>query len=60
MLIVRELLGGLYFGEPRGFTDTNGITSAVNTMRYSVDEVERIARVPLTLHESAAESHLGR
>jgi 3-isopropylmalate dehydrogenase len=45
MLIVRELLGGLYFGEPRGFTGANGVTSAVNTMRYSVDEVERIARV---------------
>ena len=45
ILIVRELLGGLYFGEPRGFTGTNGSTVAVNTMRYSVEEIERIARV---------------
>src|SRR5436190_21306979 len=45
ILIVRELLGGLYFGEPRGFVGPNGTTSAVNSMRYSVEEVERVARV---------------
>jgi 3-isopropylmalate dehydrogenase len=45
ILIVRELLGGLYFGEPRGFSGANGSTAAVNTMRYSVEEIERIARV---------------
>ena len=43
LLIVRELLGGLYFGEPRGFKPKD--SSAFNTMRYSVDEVERVARV---------------
>ena len=43
LLIVRELLGGLYFGEPRGFEV--GDTSAFNTMRYGVDEVERVARI---------------
>ena len=41
VLIVRELLGGLYFGEPRGTTG-NG---AFNTMRYSEPEIERIAHV---------------
>ncbi|MEN3326395.1 MAG: 3-isopropylmalate dehydrogenase [Acidobacteriota bacterium] len=41
ILIVRELLGGLYFGEPRGID--SGI--ATNTMRYSVEEIERVARV---------------
>lgn len=45
ILIVRELLGGLYFGEPRGVTSTNGTTVAHNTMRYSVDEIERVAKV---------------
>jgi 3-isopropylmalate dehydrogenase len=44
VLIVRELLGGAYFGEPRGYTDDER-TSAFNTIRYSVEEVERIARV---------------
>ena len=43
MLIVRELLGGLYFGTPRGFNDDN--SEAHNTMRYSVAEVERVAHV---------------
>ena len=42
ILIVRELLGGLYFGEPRGFTDS---TVATNTMSYSVSEIERVARI---------------
>jgi 3-isopropylmalate/(R)-2-methylmalate dehydratase large subunit len=41
LLIVRELLGGLYFGEPRGRTPDE----AFNTMRYSASEVERVARV---------------
>ena len=43
MMIVRELLGGLYFGEPRG-VNADG-TEAFNTMRYSRSEVERVARV---------------
>ena len=41
ILIVRELLGGLYFGEPRGIKSN----VATNTMRYSVEEVERVAKV---------------
>jgi 3-isopropylmalate dehydrogenase len=45
ILIVRELLGGLYFGEPRGFSGENGKSAAVNTMRYSSAEIERVARV---------------
>lgn len=46
LLIVRELLGGLYFGGPRGFSDDK--TEAFNTMRYSVTEIERVARVAFT------------
>jgi len=45
ILIVRELLGGLYFGEPRGINNGISGTSAFNTMRYSVEEIERVARV---------------
>jgi len=41
LLIVRELLGGLYYGQPRALEPD----SAVNTMRYSVAEIERVARV---------------
>jgi len=45
ILFVRELLGGLYFGEPRGIVLQNGSSSAFNTMRYTVSEIERVARV---------------
>jgi len=41
LVIVRELAGGLYFGEPRGLTEDAGF----NTLPYSRPEVERIARV---------------
>ena len=41
LLIVRELTGGLYYGEPRGRDEA----SAVNTLRYNVAEIERVARV---------------
>src|SRR5689334_11673664 len=47
VLFVRELLGGLYFGEPRGM-DT-ATRSAWNTMRYSEPEIERVARVAFDL-----------
>ncbi|HEY8536991.1 MAG TPA: 3-isopropylmalate dehydrogenase [Vicinamibacterales bacterium] len=43
LLIVRELTGGLYFGEPRQIDRANG--EAFNTMRYTRPEIERIARV---------------
>jgi len=45
ILVVRELLGGLYFGEPRGRETAAGAGSAFNTMRYTAGEVERVARV---------------
>jgi len=41
LMIVRELTGGLYYGEPRGKNQL----AACNTLRYTVVEVERIARV---------------
>jgi 3-isopropylmalate dehydrogenase len=43
LLIVRELLGGLYYGEPRG-VDADG-SAAMNTMRYTRDEVARVAHL---------------
>jgi 3-isopropylmalate dehydrogenase len=46
ILILRELTGDLYFGEPRGFgVDASGAREAFNTMRYSEPEVERIMHV---------------
>jgi len=44
-VVVRELTGGIYFGEPRDFDEQKGF----NTMVYSVEEIERIARVAFDL-----------
>jgi 3-isopropylmalate dehydrogenase len=49
ILIVRELLGGLYFGQPRSIVGEPGSREAINTMRYTEAEVERIARVAFDL-----------
>ena len=43
LLIVRELTGGIYYGEPRG--RTNDGAEAFDTMRYSTPEIDRIATV---------------
>ena len=46
LLIVRELTGDIYFGEPRGITTlAGGEREGVNTMRYRESEIRRIARV---------------
>jgi len=47
ILFVRELLGGLYFGQPREWNKTTG--EAWNTMRYTRDEVTRVARIAFDL-----------
>jgi 3-isopropylmalate dehydrogenase len=49
IMIVRELLGGAYFGQPRSIEEKDGERVAINTMRYSEHEVERIARVAFDL-----------
>lgn len=43
ILVVRELTGGIYFGQ-RGTEEKDGVISAYDTERYSVPEVQRIAR----------------
>ena len=46
ILIVRELTGGIYFGEPRGIEDKgNGNRIGMNTQSDSTDEVRRVARI---------------
>src|ERR1700689_3875991 len=47
ILFIRELLGGLYFGEPRAWDRESG--AAWNTMRYTRDEVARVAHVAFHL-----------
>lgn len=49
ILFVRELLGGVYFGEPRGIRQLpSGEREAVNTQRYSEGEIRRVARHAFT------------
>jgi 3-isopropylmalate dehydrogenase len=45
LLIVRELIGGIYFGEPRGIEGEPGQRVGFNTDRYSEPEIERIGRI---------------
>ena len=46
IMIVRELTGGIYFGEPRGIrTKENGEREGFNTLVYSESEIDRISRV---------------
>lgn len=45
LLVVRELTGGIYFGEPRGSALVSGRREARNTMVYDETEIARIARV---------------
>ena len=49
IMIVRELLGGAYFGQPRSIEGEPGSRAAVNTMRYTEPEIERIAIVAFDL-----------
>ena len=53
ILIVRELTGGIYFGEPRGIANNGNVNNnnankcreAYNTMRYNEEEITRVARI---------------
>lgn len=57
LLIVRELTGGIYFGEPRGIRELEGgVREGFNTYVYSEPEIERIAHVAF----AAAQKRQGR
>lgn len=50
ILIVRELTGGVYFGQPRGIdTDENGVRRGYETSVYTAPEIERITRVAMEI-----------
>ena len=50
ILFVRELTGGIYFGEPRGIKPIdNGERKGINTHVYTTSEIERVARVAFDL-----------
>lgn len=49
LLVVRELTGGLYFGQPKRRYFENGEEKAVDSMTYSAGEIERVARLAFDL-----------
>lgn len=49
ILIVRELTGGLYFGQPRGVDGPEGRETAINSMVYERSEIERVCRMAFEL-----------
>jgi len=49
LLIVRELTGGIYYGQPRGIVNENGERVGINTERYAESEIERIVRLAFDL-----------
>jgi 3-isopropylmalate dehydrogenase len=50
IMIVRELTGGIYFGEPRGIKPIdNGQRKGINTHSYTTSEIQRVARVAFDL-----------
>jgi len=51
LIIVRELIGGLYYGEPRGIDQARTGKTAFNTMAYSEAEVERVLKVAFQLSQ---------
>ncbi|HEU5348980.1 MAG TPA: 3-isopropylmalate dehydrogenase [Ktedonobacterales bacterium] len=52
LLVVRELTGGIYYGQPSGITEGASGASAVDTMTYTEVEIERILRYAFTLARS--------
>jgi 3-isopropylmalate dehydrogenase len=49
MIIVRELLGGVYYGTPRGITGEGPMQRGTNTMTYTRAEIERVTRMSFEL-----------
>ena len=49
LIVVRELIGGIYFGQPRGEITNTKIKKAFNTMVYDSNEIERITEVAIKI-----------
>jgi 3-isopropylmalate dehydrogenase len=60
ILIVRELTGDIYFGQPRGIRQEGGVREGFDTMRYSEPEIRRIARVGFEAARKRSKGGAGR
>ncbi len=56
IVVVRELTGGIYFGRPAGILEEGGTRRGVNTMTYTVPEIERIAHTAFKLAKTRNKS----
>jgi 3-isopropylmalate dehydrogenase len=56
MIVVRELTGGLYFGQPKGRERVNGHVKAVDTLEYHDYEIERIVKLAFMLSKGRRKS----
>ena len=54
LIVVRELTGGIYFGQPAGTEVRDGLRTGFNTMIYNEEEIARIGRVASPRPASAA------
>jgi 3-isopropylmalate dehydrogenase len=52
ILVIRELTGGLYFGQPKGRSEVNGHVRAVDTLEYYDDEVRRVVELAFRLAQA--------
>ena len=52
MLVVRELTGGIYFGEPKSRSIVDGVETAVDSMRYNANEIRRVVELAFELAKS--------
>jgi 3-isopropylmalate dehydrogenase len=52
LMVIRELTGGIYFGEPRGIEGSGAGRRGVNTMTYTAGEIERIAHLAFQVARS--------
>ncbi|HET9378019.1 MAG TPA: 3-isopropylmalate dehydrogenase [Chthoniobacterales bacterium] len=52
ILCIRELTGGLYFGQPKGSREENGERVAIDTMVYRASEVQRIGRLAFEIAQT--------
>ncbi|WP_320676694.1 3-isopropylmalate dehydrogenase [Prochlorococcus sp. MIT 1300] len=52
LMVVRELIGGIYFGQPKGRIKTDEQERAFNTMCYSSSEIDRISRIGFEIAKS--------
>ncbi len=49
LVVVRELISGIYFGEPRGHITNTKVPKAFNTMVYEASEIERITQIAIKI-----------